>query len=332
MISELCLPENRVWGFDFENQNCIRASRSLSSTALWASEYQCDGIASVSTVQRQYVSGYARFLTVDRGPAAMGDPGTWNRYAYVGGDPINRNDPRGLCYVDQSGNEVSDYQVSDDGDAYNYPGYYAGGCGQSNPTYDYLDGGPGPTLFSTTVVDSGYDFSPSSDPCFMAENSGGCGGSGGGNSSDETSTVGGGAGSSSSLDFGKTVASCAADELGVTDTLAFLGWAAGQPLLPAPGKFAGATAGTSVISSVLSSVGWKLPIRIWAPTAGAITAASANVGRVVGRWIPIVDGAVLAWDAVKIAACTIENSGIPALQPPPSTASPVAVTPPPLRR
>jgi hypothetical protein len=29
-----------------------------------------------------------------------GDPGSWNRYAYAGGDPINRSDPRGLCVED----------------------------------------------------------------------------------------------------------------------------------------------------------------------------------------------------------------------------------------
>jgi hypothetical protein len=28
------------------------------------------------------------------------DPGTWNRYAYVGGDPTNKNDPSGLDAID----------------------------------------------------------------------------------------------------------------------------------------------------------------------------------------------------------------------------------------
>jgi RHS repeat-associated protein len=48
--------------------------------------------------QRYYASGYGRFNTADKstGSARLGIPGTWNRYAYVGGDPINLNDPSGL--------------------------------------------------------------------------------------------------------------------------------------------------------------------------------------------------------------------------------------------
>ena len=30
------------------------------------------------------------------GSASMSDPGSWNKYAYTGGDPINRTDPNGL--------------------------------------------------------------------------------------------------------------------------------------------------------------------------------------------------------------------------------------------
>lgn len=31
-----------------------------------------------------------------RGVVGPSDPGSWNRYAYVGGDPTNFNDPQGL--------------------------------------------------------------------------------------------------------------------------------------------------------------------------------------------------------------------------------------------
>lgn len=52
--------------------------------------------------QRFYASTYGRFNTADPGPARAQEPATWNRYAYVAGDPINRSDPRGLCIFDES--------------------------------------------------------------------------------------------------------------------------------------------------------------------------------------------------------------------------------------
>ena len=48
--------------------------------------------------QRYYASGLGRFLTADPYVASggVGDPGSWNRYSYVGGDPVNLYDPIGL--------------------------------------------------------------------------------------------------------------------------------------------------------------------------------------------------------------------------------------------
>ena len=46
---------------------------------------------------RYYSSTLGRFLTADPYRSASAtDPGTWNRYAYVNGDPINFTDPSGL--------------------------------------------------------------------------------------------------------------------------------------------------------------------------------------------------------------------------------------------
>ena len=54
---------------------------------------------------RYYSSTLGRFLSSD--PAnrgmRMADPGTFNRYAYTSGDPVNRNDPSGLD--DEGGDE-----------------------------------------------------------------------------------------------------------------------------------------------------------------------------------------------------------------------------------
>ncbi len=54
--------------------------------------------------QRYYSASIGRFLTADPYQASGGpaDPGSWNRYAYVHGDPANWRDPAGTtrCYVD----------------------------------------------------------------------------------------------------------------------------------------------------------------------------------------------------------------------------------------
>ncbi len=52
--------------------------------------------------QRYYVSTYGRFNTPDpmAASASAGNPGSWNRYAYVGGDPINHRDRTGMNEAD----------------------------------------------------------------------------------------------------------------------------------------------------------------------------------------------------------------------------------------
>lgn len=55
--------------------------------------------------QRIYASGYGRFNSADPYAASVGPsrPSSWNRYAYVEGDPINHRDTRGLCTEDLNG-------------------------------------------------------------------------------------------------------------------------------------------------------------------------------------------------------------------------------------
>ncbi len=62
-------------------------------------------------------SAYYRFLTPDPSQSSAGpsNPGSWNRYAYAGGEPVNRGDPSGL-----------DWEYS----------YYGGWCS----TLDYYGG------------------------------------------------------------------------------------------------------------------------------------------------------------------------------------------------
>jgi RHS repeat-associated protein len=65
-------------------------------------------------VNRYHNPGTGRFLTPDPYMAKSGgaqnpsNPGSWNKYAYVVGDPINGTDRRGL-YVDCDGADCTDY-------------------------------------------------------------------------------------------------------------------------------------------------------------------------------------------------------------------------------
>jgi RHS repeat-associated protein len=47
-------------------------------------------------VNRYHQPGMGRFLTMDQANARPGEPATWNRYAYAGGDPANNVDPSGM--------------------------------------------------------------------------------------------------------------------------------------------------------------------------------------------------------------------------------------------
>ena len=111
VFSNAGLPKTRVGGPNLENQAFIEALSWLSSTSRWGCGYRYDGTASGRLVgldyadQRMYASTYGRFNTPDpyqAGGAANGsvsnpsDPGSWNRYSYTRGDPVNRLDPRGL--------------------------------------------------------------------------------------------------------------------------------------------------------------------------------------------------------------------------------------------
>lgn len=59
-------------------------------------------------VHRYHASSLGRFTTADPVHGASAAPQSLNRYAYVGGDPVNRRDPRGLDSElgDGGGNEI----------------------------------------------------------------------------------------------------------------------------------------------------------------------------------------------------------------------------------
>ncbi len=54
--------------------------------------------------------GFGRFNTPDPSRGVdLADPGSWNKYAYVGGDPINFGDPARTCRFDMSSGDSETY-------------------------------------------------------------------------------------------------------------------------------------------------------------------------------------------------------------------------------
>ena len=88
----------RVWGVPLENANGIGHRWPASPTLHWGWSPFYDGTASGELDQRYYAVGTGRFNAPDPSSgssAGRGIPGSWNRYAYVGGDPMNFTDPGG---------------------------------------------------------------------------------------------------------------------------------------------------------------------------------------------------------------------------------------------
>ena len=99
--------------------------------------------------QRYHVPGTGRFLTPDLWPTGAPNavifPENWNRYAYVGGDPVERTDPSGLCSpqdnppcysVTGTGSQPSGPTVIQLPTEYNG---YQGACSDPGPVFDYTD-------------------------------------------------------------------------------------------------------------------------------------------------------------------------------------------------
>ena len=130
------LGTNRAGGARFYPYGEEIGTKTVGDRTKFAT-YTRDGVTGLDYAdQRYYASSYGRFNTSDpyRASAGPSDPGSWNRYAYTRGNPVNRKDPRGLwdCYDCGEGGSL-------DCD----PGYhwdaFTGFCESDNP------GGPVPT-------------------------------------------------------------------------------------------------------------------------------------------------------------------------------------------
>jgi RHS repeat-associated protein len=82
-------------------------------------------------INRYQQPGSGRFLTPDKAASASAsDPGSWNRYAYVAGDPVNATDPSGQVTLTGANGEESDgscYEYA--AMAYLNPPAYVAACG-----------------------------------------------------------------------------------------------------------------------------------------------------------------------------------------------------------
>jgi RHS repeat-associated protein len=110
--------------------------------------------------QRYHQPGMGRFMTADASPSSgAAEPGSWNRYAYTRGDPVNRGDPAGLddCGADFC---TTGYGVGDQVPGWNYDGAagMSGGepiapdaCANGYATLGYL-----PDYLAAMCVDGGF--------------------------------------------------------------------------------------------------------------------------------------------------------------------------------
>jgi RHS repeat-associated protein len=82
-----------------------RPSASANDTEKFATYTRDSATGLDYALNRYHQPGYGRFLSPDPypGSAHPGDPGSWNRYEYVEGDPTNRTDSSGLCSVIAAG-------------------------------------------------------------------------------------------------------------------------------------------------------------------------------------------------------------------------------------
>lgn len=100
----------------------------------------------------------------------------------------------------------------------------------------------------------------------------------------------------------------------VSEAMAIGGLVLGAPILskPFPPSGTGGSAGTSIASRGLSRfITARLPFRVWAPTFAVPLAATSQVGRLLGRWVPVAGWVIFAYDAYEITVCTYDCTNNP---------------------
>ena len=123
----LAMPTDRVGSIGKYYPYGEQRGTATADEAYKFATYFRDGDSGLDyAVNRYYDSATGRFLSADpyMGSSPVADPSQWNRYAYVGGDPINYFDPRGLlgCPAGSENNCVDVVAPSPDSvSVYPYP-------------------------------------------------------------------------------------------------------------------------------------------------------------------------------------------------------------------
>ena len=226
--------------------------------------------------QRFHSPGTGRFLTSDLWPSgapnAVTLPDNWNRYGYVGGDPIDRTDPTGLCSPQDNPPcfSVTGTGVSGSNLGITVPGYpstqnpYLAACGDG-PVFDIS------SCYSTWTPDLTTPPSQSQlDPPNYKEILNGC--------------------------IGST--------LGITEVFAFVNAVASAPIISKPFTFPGSSQFTSPISIFLREVlqGARTSKPIYTITISGIT-QTTNLAGVIARFAPALTVATVVADLNSIRSC-----------------------------
>jgi hypothetical protein len=107
--------------------------------------------------------------------------------------------------------------------------------------------------------------------------------------------------------WSQCLATCAAEQLGIQSFFGAGAIGAGLPILEKPTVLGRSSAGTSLASKFLSkALPHRLPRRVPAPTWNNPWAQSVVVGRIAGRWVPVIGWGVLGYDAGNIGHCTYQ--------------------------
>ena len=262
---------------------------------------------------RVYATELARFLEPD--PIGFAS-GQLNLYAYVGGDPINGVDPSGLT-----------------------ASCNAAEC-PTGPPIDYppnVEPVPCPPGIAGDPVYSGCGRITGSAPSGSISNTGALVGglfSGPGVSAAPMEVrmivpEDGGAAPVSPIeidfpDKGQEVArplferlaDCAAEQFGLKDLFALGAVLAGQPIIRTRGKFGAAVKGTSPASMISRKLFGDIRLPFEVPTLtgfpgvgrGLRVVFVRNVGAILGRSIPVVGFGLLAYDAISIVSCVVDDN------------------------
>jgi RHS repeat-associated protein len=165
-------PYGELW----YSNNDTSCSNTTSTPWIFTSYERDQESGNDYALARSYASALGRFMSPDPLPGSVGNPQSWNRYAYVLDDPINSTDPTGKGFwsnllnfivnvvLDLVGQGVS-VNTSDDGSSDDASSDGTSGSSTDfvpNPNYDpsALPGAPNSNMFTGT---STYEF-PAQDP------------------------------------------------------------------------------------------------------------------------------------------------------------------------